>query len=123
VKALQAAREELDDAGDDIDGGGRLSIVEGDISNPLSSGEHCSAIANRCNWRFVARGADPVNRAIHLAAGTELVKLTTTAHGTAKPGGVYPVELSDSMSLRSVDGVSWIIHVLGANWQCVLGME
>lgn len=39
---------------------GRLQFVKGDITNPLVCGIPCSAIVNRCNWRFVNGGADPV---------------------------------------------------------------
>ena len=58
ASALQAAVAEAEDTGDDLDP--RLIVTTGDITNPLLVGHACAAIVNRCNWRFVAAGADPV---------------------------------------------------------------
>ena len=137
--------------------GGRLAFMRGDISNPPSLGveaiasecERLSAVttpsshstptahsvATRCNWRFLDRGADAANRAVHTAAGGDLTDLsvkvmysqtiTTTlnihspstppqAHKAAKVAGkAYPVELPTDNSFRRVDGVRWVINVLG----------
>lgn len=130
--------------------------MRGDISNPPSLGVEAIAsecgrlsavttpsshstptihsVATRCNWRFLDRGADAANRAVHTAAGGDLTDLSvkvmhsqqTTlrdvhspstppqAHKAAKVAGkAYPVELPTDNSFRRVDGVRWVINVLG----------
>lgn len=51
-----------------------MSVHAGDITNPQVT---CSTrpgidrviLVNRCNWRLMRRGGDPVNAAVHAAAG------------------------------------------------------
>ena len=51
-----------------------MSIHAGDITAPQATcntrvGVDRVILVNRCNWRLMRRGGDPVNAAVHAAAG------------------------------------------------------
>jgi aprataxin len=56
-----------------------------------------------------------VNGAIYSAAGPEFVQATKSRGETLSPGAVLPVELPPFSPLRTQEGVSHVIHVLGPN--------
>jgi aprataxin len=65
--------------------------------------------------RRLKPGGGGVNGAIYSAAGPEFVQSTKSRGETLSPGAVLPVELPPSSPLRTQEGVSHVIHVLGPN--------
>lgn len=56
-----------------------------------------------------------MNGAIYSAAGPEFVQATKSRGETLSPGAVLPVKLPPFSPLRTQEGVSHVIHVLGPN--------
>eukprot|EP00850_Spirogloea_muscicola_P007197 SM000036S13241 [mRNA] locus=s36:107611:111620:+ [translate_table: standard] len=94
----------------------RFQIISGELTELASSGTliGCAFLANAANWRLKPGGGG-VNAAIHEAAGPCLLAATKQRAATLRVGEALTVPLPPSSPLRSREGVTHIIHVLGPN--------
>ncbi|XP_024536868.1 transcription factor bHLH140 isoform X2 [Selaginella moellendorffii] len=93
----------------------KFLVTHGDITKLHSTGgPRCSVIANAANWRLKGGGGG-VNLAIYRAAGDDFEEATKKYAKTLDPGKVVAVPLPASSPLRTKEGVTHVIHVLGPN--------
>ncbi|CAN8237596.1 unnamed protein product [Cochlearia groenlandica] len=93
----------------------RFFTFVGDITKLHSEGGlHCNVIANTTNWRLKPGGGG-VNAAIFKAAGPDLESGTRAIVNTLRSGKAVVVPLASTCPLRSIEGVTHVIHVLGPN--------
>ncbi|XP_074587896.1 transcription factor bHLH140 isoform X2 [Curcuma longa] len=87
----------------------------GDITQLHSRGNlRCNVIANAANWRLKPGGGG-VNAAIFKAAGESLQTATKKCADILSPGSSVVVPLPSNSPLHAREGVTHVIHVVGAN--------
>ncbi|GAQ88162.1 hypothetical protein KFL_004050070 [Klebsormidium nitens] len=112
VRRVRGAAERK---GLDFGAGKRFEIRGADITKLRTGGApESQVLANATNWRLKPGGGG-VNASIYSAAGRAFVQATKAQGESLAPGAALPVELPPASPLRSQEGVTHVIHVLGPN--------